>query len=454
MEPDPALYPLTELFAEGALLHSWPWLLITGFVLLLFNAWLAVAEVAFLSMKHDDIELLRESSDKKGNILLGIVDVAANRSQLYAAIWMFRFPAMAAGGLIFLALLLNLFDPADTQGPMGRSWPGIVLALFFAMLLFWVMAEELPRNYAASRQRVLALRFLEPVRALLWLCRRPAWLLAGIQRRMEYWAQRLFPHADSLDTIREVFEQPAAGENAAAFEEERKLIRGILSFGSKTVRNVMRARVDVVALDGNMPFDKLVEWINENQYSRMPVYEGDLDHITGILHIKALLPLLNDAGANPGWQHLIAPPYFVPENKKIDDLLDDLKKRRLHIAIVVDEAGGTVGIVTLEDIIEEIMGEIEDESDAEDTAYGRMEGEAFVFDAKISLHDVARILEIDPETFDPAKGKSESLGGFVQELYGGFPKPGELLRYRNLDLTVEALDRVRLLQIRVIKHIE
>ena len=210
----------------------------------------------------------------------------------------------------------------------------------------------------------------------------------------------------------------------------------------------MRARVDVQAIEIQTPLGELVDFINDHHYSRFPVYEESLDQIKGVLHIKDLLPYLKDDRKKVDLKKVLRPLPFVPENKKIDVLLEEFKKERLHMAVVVDEFGGTAGIVTLEDIIEEIFGEINDEFDSEDWVYTMIDEQTYIFEGRISLIDVKRILNLEDDLFEDAKGDSDTLGGLILELHGKIPSQGEIIRYRHFELHVEGVSKNRITQVK------
>ena len=230
--------------------------------------------------------------------------------------------------------------------------------------------------------------------------------------------------------------------------EEKTILEGIIKFGNIDVREIMKSRIDVVAADTQTSLGDLIKVAIDSGYSRIPIFNHTLDHINGILYIKDLLPHIQK-GSNFKWQSLIRPPYFVPENKKIDDLLNEFQTKKIHMAIVVDEYGGTSGIITLEDIIEEIVGEITDESDEEKAIFEKLSDNEYLFEGKISLNDFSKILEIEDNVFNEAKGDADTLAGFLLELKGDFPKKGETTPYKNFEFVIESVDHRRIKKIRV-----
>jgi gliding motility-associated protein GldE len=231
--------------------------------------------------------------------------------------------------------------------------------------------------------------------------------------------------------------------------DEQKILEGIVTFGNTDATQIMCPRIDMFAIGSNMKFDELIPEILNNGYSRIPVYQKDIDNIIGILYIKDLLPHIN-AGKNFNWKRLIKPVFFIPENKKIDDLLDDFREKKTHMAIVVDEYGGTSGLITLEDVIEEIVGDISDEFDDEDISYSKLDNKTYVFEGKTSLKDFQRVIDLDEDDeFENIKGESDTLAGLILEIAGYFPKKGEKIVFSYFVFTIEAVDKKRIKQIKV-----
>tara|TARA_B110000879_G_C10996526_1_gene441350 strand:- start:32 stop:904 length:873 start_codon:yes stop_codon:yes gene_type:complete len=230
-------------------------------------------------------------------------------------------------------------------------------------------------------------------------------------------------------------------------KDEQKILEGIVKFGNTDVKQIMRSRIDVISLSENTSYDKILEKIKETGFSRIPIYEESFDSIKGVLYIKDLLPYLNEK-ADFEWNKLLREVFFVPENKKIDDLLKEFQEKKIHLAIVVDEYGGTSGIVTLEDIIEEIVGDISDEFDDEDLIYSKLDNNNYVFEGKTALNDFYRILNIDGEEFEDAKGESDSLAGFVLEITGNIPVKGTEIKFNKYLFTIEGVNKRRVTRIK------
>ena len=234
-------------------------------------------------------------------------------------------------------------------------------------------------------------------------------------------------------------------------KDEQSMLKGIIRFGDETAKEVMTTRQNIVDLDIRSTYPEVLKCIVENNYSRIPVYQDNTDNIRGVLYIKDLLPHLSKA-SNFRWQSLIRPPYFVPETKKIDDLLREFQENKVHIAIVVDEFGGTSGIVTLEDILEEIVGEINDEYDEEEKFYSKLNYNTFIFEGKTLLSDFCKILNVDDEEFEEVEGDADSLAGLLLEIKGDFPSMHEKIDYKNYTFEVMNIEERRISKIKVTVH--
>jgi len=249
----------------------------------------------------------------------------------------------------------------------------------------------------------------------------------------------------SVDQLSQALELTSEGDTT---REEQKILEGIVSFGNTDTKQVMRPRIDIFALSEDMKFLEVLEEIKQHGYSRIPVFSDNIDKVIGVLYVKDLLMYIDRKNFN--WLSLIREPYFVPENKKLDDLLLEFQEKKIHLAVVVDEYGGTSGIVTLEDIIEEIVGDISDEFDDEDLVFSKLDDHNYVFEGKIALKDFYRVAKIeDEEDFEEQKGESETIAGFVLEIAGSFPKRGEKVVFKNYEFVVESLDKKRLKQIKI-----
>ena len=248
----------------------------------------------------------------------------------------------------------------------------------------------------------------------------------------------------SVDQLSQALELTASDETST---EEQKILEGIVSFGNTDTRQVMSPRIDIFALEINEPFVEICPKIIEKGFSRIPVYRDNIDQIEGVLYVKDLLPHINTNDFD--WASLLREPFFVPENKKLDNLLKDFQSMKSHLAIVVDEYGGTSGLVSLEDVIEEIVGDISDEFDDEHINFSKIDDKNYLFEGKINLKDFYRIIDVDEELFENRKGEAETLAGFILEILGNFPKKNQKISFENCLFTIETVDQKRVKQIKV-----
>ena len=406
-------------------------------VLLLFSALASGSEIAFFSLSPNNLnELDEDKSDTDRKIL----KLRENSERTLATI-------LIANNLInvTIIMLLNYFiaHVVDFGNAVWLEFIVITVILTFLLLLF---GEIMPKVYAG--QHTLAFcRYTADGILFLSKVFHP---LSEILIKTGLLAEKVVQkenHVLSVDDLEQALELTDKEE----LKEEKNMLEGIVRFGDETAKEVMTSRQDVVDLDFRLPFPEVLKCIIENNYSRIPVYQDTIDNIRGILYIKDLLPHLSKP-ATFRWQSLIRPPYFVPETKKIDDLLRDFQENKVHIAIVVDEFGGTSGIITLEDILEEIVGEINDEYDEEEKNYTRINANTYIFEGKTLLSDLYKILNLDDETFEEVEGDADSLAGLLLEIKGDFPELHERIDYKNFTFEVTELDGHRISKIKVVIH--
>lgn len=317
----------------------------------------------------------------------------------------------------------------------------ITVLLTFLLLLF---GEIMPKIFARQNPLAFCRRMVGPLMAL----RSFFWPLGSILLRSGILAEKVVPqdnHVLSVDDLEQALELTDKNE----IKEEQSMLQGIIRFGDETVKEVMTSRQDVVDIDIKSSYADVLKCIVENNYSRIPVYQNNSDNIRGVLYIKDLLPHLSKPSAFR-WQTLIRPPYFVPETKKIDDLLREFQDNKVHIAIVVDEFGGTSGIVTLEDILEEIVGEINDEYDEEEKTYTRLNRNTYVFDGKTLLSDFCRILNVNDDEFSEVEGDADTVAGLLLEIKGDFPEVHEKLSYKNYLFEILEIEERRIAKVKII----
>lgn len=434
MDPDPA--SLIPLFVDNL---SQLFGIVAAFLLLISSALISGAEVALFSLTPADFEPEETKRTVKEQIVINLLD---RPKKLLATI-------LVANNMINIAIILlfdNLTDTAfeniDTV-IMGVDLQFLleVVVVTFLILLF---GEILPKVYA-SRNKVVFSHFMAYPLNVLDRLFSPLSLpmrAVTLQIHERLGNQRAGLSVDQLSQALELTSQHDTTK------EEHKILKGIVSFGNTDTKQVMRPRMDIFALNENQPYNEVITEVIGNGYSRIPVYKENIDNVTGILYIKDLLPFLEEEDYD--WTSLLREPYFVPENKKLDDLLNDFKNKKNHLAIVVDEYGGTSGLISLEDIIEEIVGDISDEFDDEDLIFSKLDDNNYVFEGKTPLKDFYRVIKLeDPIIFEENKGEAETLAGFLLEISGSFPRKNDVIFFDNYSFTVEAVDRKRIKQIKV-----
>ncbi len=328
-----------------------------------------------------------------------------------------------------------------TQSPEGKILATLTIVVTFMIVFF---GEVIPKVYASQNNLRFA-RFMAPGLSFFHILLKPlSYLLLTFsnffEKRIESKGYQV-----TLEELNKALDITADNDTT---KEEKEIIKGIMTFGTISVRQVMRSRIDIEAAEITDNFHKLMDMVNKFGYSRIPVFKESLDKIQGILYVKDLLPHL-DEDEHFQWQRLLRPSYFIPENKKIDILLKDFQEKRVHIAIVVDEYGGTSGLITLEDVIEEIVGEIEDEFDVEEISFRQINTKTFLFEGKTSLNDFCKVVGDDPLVFEDVKGESESLGGLLLEINKVLPKNGEEITFKKYTFMVMAVDKRRIKKIKV-----
>ena len=431
---------LQQLFSEVQFLNPTTGAIIAGVlacILLVFSGYASGSEIAFFSLSPNDLNELDEDKNERDRQISALRD---DSERTLATI-------LITNNLVNVTIIMlcNYFfaHVVDFGTAYWLQFVMITVLLTFVLLLF---GEIMPKVYAA--QHVLAFcRFSAPGITSL---RKVFYPLSSILLRSGLLAEKVVQkenHVLSVDDLEQALE--LTDEND--LKEEKNMLEGIVRFGDETAKEVMTSRQDVVDLDFRTSYQDVLKCIIENNYSRIPVYQGSIDNIRGILYIKDLIPHLSKP-ANFRWQSLIRPPYFVPEIKKIDDLLRDFQENKVHIAIVVDEFGGTSGIITLEDILEEIVGEINDEYDEEEKTYTRINANTYVFEGKTLLSDFFKILDIDDETFEEVEGDADSLAGLLLEIKGDFPVLHEKIDFKNFTFEVVELDNYRISKIKLVIH--
>ncbi|GIV37147.1 MAG: hemolysin [Cyclobacteriaceae bacterium] len=397
----------------------------------------SASEVAFFSLKPDDLERCRKRNTRAHR---QIADLLGKPRQLLATILIANNTVNV--GVVTVATFI-MWELAQTKRPEEIVVVSVTLTI---TLLITFFGEILPKVYATKKNLAMATLTAGIWTVLVWLFKPVSVPLM----RMTRWVEKRFERKGYQATMQELNQalEIATGAEPTSLEE-KKILKGIVNFGTITVKQIMRSRVDIAAIDAEKNFHQLLDEINRYGFSRMPVYRETIDKIEGILYIKDLLPYLHEK-ADFNWQKLLRPGFFVPETKKIDTLLKDFQEKRVHLAMVVDEYGGIAGLVTLEDVLEEIIGEINDEFDEATLSYQKIDNHTYLFEGNTSLHDLCKALNLPPETFDEVRGESESLAGLMLELHRGFPSAGERIRYRDFEFVVMATDRKRIKRVKVI----
>lgn len=403
-------------------------------ILLVGSALISGSEVAYFSLSPTDKQNLEDRDTRNSRAVLELI----------------RKPVRLLGTILITNNFINVGIVIISSFVMNRlinfgtsktlQFLTQVVVVTFILLLFGEILPKLYANLYASRfAQFMAypLKFFEklfyPISSML------IYSTSMVNRRLARKKQNI-----SMDDLSEALELTSKD-----ISEEKNILEGIINFGNIDVKEIMKARIDVVSADIKTNLDELISIAIDSGYSRIPIYDKTFDNVKGILYIKDLLPHIHKS-KNFKWQSLIRPLYYVPENKKIDDLLNEFQTKKIHMAIVVDEYGGTSGIITLEDIIEEIVGEITDESDEDEVFFDQISGNEYLFDGKILLNDLYKILETEDDIFESVKGDADTLAGLILELKGDFPDRGEKTSFRNFEFIIEAVDKRRIKQIRLI----
>ena len=408
---------------------------IFGILVLLFcTAMVAASEVALFSLSPKHLDDLSQKNASKATL---VNQLLSKPKKTLATI-------LVANNFLHISIVILFSFSLDTvfstiASPILKFIVEVVL-ITFLILLF---GEVLPKIYASRNNVKFALFIIYP---LLFLDK----LLSPISLPMR--AFTLFIQEKlgkqktnfSVDQLSQALELTSTDDTT---QEEQKLLEGIVSFGNTDTKQVMSPRIDIFALEIEETFADIFPKIVEKGYSRIPVYRDNIDHIEGVLFVKDLIPHINKKEFD--WKTLLREAFFVPENKKLDDLLKDFQSMKSHLAFVVDEYGGTSGLVSLEDVIEEIVGDISDEFDDENINYSKIDDKNYLFEGKINLKDFYRIIDVDEDLFEVRKGEAETLAGFILEILGNFPKKGQIIQFENCIFTIEVVDKKRIKQIKV-----
>ena len=404
-------------------------------IFLFLSALMSASEVAFFSLKPSDLEKLRESESRISRAILQLLE----KPKRLLATQLIAINFLNIGVVILSEVVMEQLFDFSANPTLGFVF-NVVVVTFLILLIAEVIPKVYANNHAPSTAAVMAFPTLF-IQRLFWPM---SSLLMGTTTFID---KRIKKRGVSI-SVEELSHALEITNNEETTDSEKKLLKGIVQFGTMDVKEIMKPRMDVIAFEVNMPYQKLLQDIRDSGFSRVPVYKNNLDKIVGVLYIKDLLAHF-DKGDDFNWQGLVRTPFFVPENKMLDDLLREFQTKQIHLAIVVDEYGGTSGIVTLEDIIEEIVGEINDEFDDDNLVYSKLDDANFVFEGKILLNDMCRILDIDSDEFESAKGDSDTLAGFILEYTGKIPKKNEAVKFHDHIFTIESADNRKIKRVKV-----
>ena len=428
MDPEPSLEIASQV--DLTLLFGF-----IGIVILLFcSAIVSGAEIALFSLSQKDLDDSILENNSKGKIIARLLE---KPRKLLATLLVANNFINIGVVILFFFVAKNIFTAIDS--PVLKFIIEVILVTFL-LLLF---GEVLPKVYASRNNVKFAQLIAYPISGL----DRFLSPVSTPMRSVTLYLQNKLGKQKTNFSVDQLSQALELTSNEETSTEEQKILEGIVSFGNTDTRQVMSPRIDVFALEITESFAVIYPKIIEKGFSRIPVYKDNIDQIEGVLFVKDLLPYINDVEFD--WTALLREPFFVPENKKLDNLLKDFQSMKSHLAIVVDEYGGTSGLVSLEDIIEEIVGEISDEYDDTPVNFSKIDDKNYIFEGKINLKDFYRIIDLDENLFEDRKGEAETLAGFILELLGNFPKKGQKIVFENCTFVIESVDQKRVRQIKV-----
>jgi putative hemolysin len=423
----PVIHFLNELFSFSLLavnMQGSIFLFMLLGVLLILTFGISGAEVALFSLNSKDVNLLKTKQHAAAKRLTNLLE---EPKAVYASL-------LITGTFINISIIVLSNYLLDQFISFGNIPPWLLI-LCKALIICFVLVffgRLLPKVWATQNNLRFAYDWSLVIEALHLIVRRISkWTVSiadGIGRRTG-------ANKSEAINIQELDEAIDIKTDEEASQEEKNIMKGIVKFGNISVKQIMRSRLDVNGVDYDSTFDELIKRVEDLHYSRLPVYKGSLDNVTGIINTKDLIPFLNENGQFD-WHPLMRQPYFVPESKPIEDLLKDFQQKRIHFAIVVDEFGGTSGIVTMEDILEEVIGDIRDEFDEEESGHRKIDASNYIFDGKTMIHDMCKTMRLPMDTFEKVKGESESVGGLVLEIAGEFPATNTVVSSGDFEFTV------------------
>jgi len=436
-DPEPYLNLITTNIIHPFSFETIIYLLVLV-VLIIFSALISGSEVALFSLNPSEKEIINSSESKAHN---RVKNLLLSPKKLLATI-------LVANNFINIAIILlstisinNIFNLQLLAG-----WLNFIIQAVGITFIILLFGEVIPKVYATKHALKLACLMSSPLKILGKIFKPISELLILSTNIID---KRIKRKSHDI-TVEELSHALDLTDDISADNEEHKILKGIVKFGETNVSEVMKARVNVTSVEKHTSFNEIIETILDCGHSRIPVYEDSFDNILGVLYIKDLIPHINNE-TNFDWLPLIRSPFFVPENKKLDDLLKEFQEKKIHLAIVVDEYGGTSGIITLEDVIEEIVGEISDEFDDEDIAYSKLDNKTYIFDGNTSINDLGKIIELDDDdVFSEMKKEADTIAGLIIELSGKIPLKNEKINFMNFSFIIEASDKRRIKRVKMV----
>ncbi len=413
-------------------------LVVILFILLLLTFTISGAEVALFSLNNKDVNMLKTRQQAAARRIINLLSAP---KEVYASLLM-------AG--TFLNISIIILSNFLIERYISFSHVGVVIEILVKVVIITFVlvffGKILPKVWATQNNLRFAYGSSFIIDVIHHLLRRISHWIVSLA---DGFGKRMGAGQTAAMNIRELDQAIDIKTDEEASPEEKNIMKGIVKFGNISVKQIMRSRLDVCGIEYHSSFDELVKNVEELHYSRLPVYRNNLDEVVGIINTKDLLPYLNEAGAGNEWHQLIRQPYFVPESKLIEDLLKEFQQKRIHFAVVVDEFGGTSGIVTMEDILEEIIGDIKDEFDEEESGNRKLDDHNYIFEGKTMIHDMCKTMQLPMDTFDAVRGESESLAGLVLEMTGKFPLVNSVINSGDFEFTVTQADNNRIQLVKV-----
>ena len=408
-------------------------LMVVTVLLLLVSGMMSASEVAFFSLLPSDLRQIKQRTSVASDSVLKLLK---NSDSLLATI-------LVVNNLVNIAIVICSSKVVDTMFKFNNTTVEFLFTGVLVTFLLLLFGEILPKIVAQTSNVKVALAFAQPLIVLRWLFKPFSYILINTSGRVGKMAT---PSGENI-SIEELAD--AVDMTTEPESEEQKILSGIVGIASREVEDIMRPRIDIKALEQTMTFTEVKQVITETGYSRLPVYNEDIDDIKGVLFVKDLLAHISK-GDEFGWQRLIREPYFVPMHKKVNAVLEDFQKQKFHMAIVVDEYGATQGLISLEDILEEVVGEISDESDVDESFYRRLNENTYLFEGKTHIVDVARVLDLDDDLFEDVQGRAETVAGLMLEINRNFLKKGDEVQAHGIRFIVEKMEGHRIDKIKII----